>query len=92
MVQRSEVIEFYEDYFDEKIVPILNPHTGMDICTIILNEINDNKTINETTKNRYIALYNSGEIGAFLANIFLYALSIHNKASASLIDLIMHRF
>ncbi|MBR4529309.1 MAG: hypothetical protein IKO80_03410 [Lachnospiraceae bacterium] len=84
VIEKNEVITFFEEYFAKIIVPALNPHTGMDICTIILHELEENKNINENTKNRYYDLYNSGKTGAFLADIFLYSLSVQNKFSAGL--------
>ena len=78
-IQNKDVIAHVIDYFDTEIVPILNPHTGLDCCTDIINGLKEDDSINEHTFNSYIEMYNEDRIGEFLANTFMYALSKPNK-------------
>lgn len=85
LIQNPEIITFFEKYFTDKIAPKLNPHIGMDLCTAILTELEENRTINDNTKKTYMSLYYNNEIGRFLAHTFMYSLSVPNKSTTELV-------
>ena len=85
LIQRPEVIASFEKYFTEVVSPKLNPHIGMDLCTAILTELEENRTINDNTKKSYMNLYYNNEIGPFLAHTFMYSLSVPNKSTTELV-------
>jgi len=80
-IQRDDVIKHVLEYFSNMVVPKLNPHTGLDSCTDIIRFMNEDATMNERTREKYVKLYENEKYGEFLANTFLYALSRKNKIS-----------
>ena len=79
VIQKDDVIYHVIEYFSKEIVPILNPHTGLDTCTNILNYLDEDESINERRRNEFKRLYNENQLGEFLARTFMYSLSKPNK-------------
>lgn len=74
-----EVIEATIAYFENKVVPDLNPHLKEDTLGKLAKIIQDDQSIPERKKQKLIALYDAEEDGKFLAETFLYALNKPNK-------------
>ncbi|WP_026653686.1 hypothetical protein [Butyrivibrio proteoclasticus] len=81
-IQRQEVIESFEKHFRKEIVPLLNPHTGLDFPKELYEAIRSSASISERQKQNYLNLYESDEIALFLAHSFMYCLSTDNRPRA----------
>lgn len=79
IIQENSAIEYFEKYFEERVIPILNPHTGMDWPQEIYDAINISEELNIQKKRFFKDLFESNQIGKFLAQTFMYCLSTDNK-------------
>lgn len=66
-------------YFDNVVVPKLNPHTIDDTCLRILKLLERDKTVPDSKYQFLINLYDCGNVGEFLTMCLLYAVSRPNK-------------
>lgn len=73
-------------YFNNVVVPKLNPHTVDDACLQILNLLQRDKTVPDSKYQSLLNLYNCGNTGEFLAMCLLYAVSRPNKKLEAPVD------
>ena len=76
---RSEVTANAIHYFEDIVVPDLNPHLKNDICSNIITLLEVDSSVSKSKADELISLHNKDEIGEFLARSFLYAVSRPNK-------------
>jgi len=76
---RPEVITNAIHYFEDVVVPDLNPHLIDDICSKNINQLKSDSSVPQAKFDELASLYHKGEIGEFLAKSFLYAISRPNK-------------
>ena len=85
LIENKEVVKYFEKYFENKVIPVLNIHSGMNFISEILKEIKKTDSeMNEPKRDSLINLYEQQQYGKFLAQSFLYALSIPNRKRTSL--------
>lgn len=77
---KPEVIVKAVEYFNKKVVPRLNPHTGNDCCENIIRMMERDANVPQKKREEFYDMYHSGDIGKFLAMTMMYALSRPNKA------------
>ena len=73
-------------YFDNVVVPKLNPHTVDDTCLQILKLLERDKTVPGGKYQSLLNFYNCRNTGEFLAMCLLYAVSRPNKKLEAPVD------
>lgn len=76
-----EIISEATDYFEEKVITALSPQKEPDAYSTLLELIESDTTMASEIKDNLMSLYNSNELGQFLAETFLYAVQKNNKDS-----------
>jgi len=66
-------------YFEDVIVPDLNPHSKEDTCSKLIKLLTKDASVPHQKQDELTALYHAGHTGEFLAKSFLYALNRPNK-------------
>ena len=76
---RPEVVTNAIHYFEDIVVPDLNPHLKDDICSNIINLLEKDSSVPKKKCEELMALYQDDKTGELLARSFLYAMSRANK-------------
>jgi len=76
---RPEVITNAIHYFEDVVLPDLNPHLTDDICGEIIKLLTDDPSVSDKKHAELTSFYQNGKISEFLARSFLYAVSRPNK-------------
>ena len=76
---RPEVITNAIHYFEDVVVPDLNPHLTDDICEEIIKLLTDDPSVSDKKCGELTSFYQDGKTSEFLARSFLYAISRPNK-------------
>ena len=76
---RPKVIANTIHYFEDVVLPDLNPHLKDDSCSKIIRLLNEDASVPKFKYDELANLYNKGQIAEFLALSFLYAISRPNK-------------
>ena len=76
---QPEVITNAVHYFEDVVLPDLNPHLQDDTCLKVIHLLEADATVPPSKSDALITLYQAGKLGEFLAQSFLYALSRPNK-------------
>ncbi|WP_373486123.1 ABC-three component system protein [Acetobacterium malicum] len=66
-------------YFDKKVVSKLNPHTDKDCCENLIRAMERDGTVPRRKRDELSEMYDSGNVGKFLAMTMMYALSRPNE-------------
>ena len=73
-------------YFENKVLPDLNPYTKFDALLKLHRVIEQDTEIADRQKNSFYALYNADDQCGFLVQTFLYSLQRKNKNSADRVE------
>jgi len=66
-------------YFEDVVLPDLNPHLMEETCYKIVTLLTNDPTVPEKTCQSLISFYQNEQVGEFLARSFLYAVGRPNK-------------
>lgn len=80
---KSEVQHNVFSYFQDKVIPDLNPYRKDDTFEELMNVIIQDAHISKKTKDRFRKLYDQDNILKFLVDTFLYSLQRENKKTAN---------
>lgn len=80
---RPVVIDKAIKYFNETVVPALNPHTSDDTLRKLIALLNNDTDITPEKRDELIKLHSDEKLGEFLALSFLYAINLPNKSAQS---------
>ena len=78
------IIEGTVDYFNTRVIPILNPHTADNLFSNLTTLIKNDSATCDVKRKKLIDFHDSNMLGEFLALTFLYAINRPNKLSPSL--------
>jgi hypothetical protein len=79
---KSEVQHNVFSYFQDKVIPDLNPYRKDDTFEELMNVIIQDAHISKKTKDRFRKLYDQDNILKFLVDTFLYSLQRENKKNS----------
>ncbi len=82
-----EVIDGVYRYFDQLIESAVNPHSGSDEVTKLLDLLKKDETIPEAKYSSLHEVFENEGIGRFLADVFLYALNRTPPKTASTVEI-----
>ena len=76
------IIQDTPDYFEEHVLEgLVNPQKIEIVMNEMLDLIQGDSSIDNAVRDGWIKMYEDGDQGAFLANIFLYAITMSNDLS-----------
>ena len=76
---KKEIVESVRKYFEDKVLPDINPYTKYDVIEKLMNVIIQDVQIAKRQKDLFKEKYDAGDEAGFLTDTFLYALQINNK-------------
>ena len=82
----SKVVAGVKSYFENKIIPDMNPYTQEDTLEKIMNVITQDVHIAERLKEQFRSTYEVNDIAQFLVDTFLYSLQRNNKKISDTVE------
>ena len=83
---KQKTVNGVKIYFENEVVPDLNPYTQEDTLEKIMNVILQDVQIAKRMKDTFRNTYDSGEISSFLVDTFLYSLQRNNKKVSDTVE------
>lgn len=83
---KHKIVSGVKVYFENIVVPDLNPYTQEDTLEKIMNVIIRDVQIAKRMKDTFKSTYDSGETSEFLADTFLYSLQRNNKKVSDTVE------
>lgn len=74
-----ELVQAAIEYYETKVLNDLNPYRKDDVLKQLVMVINDDPEIGDKKKEDLLDLYNAGQEGRFLGEVFLYVVNRPNK-------------
>ena len=78
-----DVITNTVHYFEDIVLPDLNPHLKDDVCSRIIHVLKSDSSVSKSRADELVSLYDNDETAEFLAMCFLYAIARPNKKEGS---------
>lgn len=82
----SKVVAGVKSYFENKIIPDMNPYTQEDTLEKIMNVITQDVHIAKRLKEQFRSTYEANDIAQFLVDTFLYSLQRNNKKISDTVE------
>ena len=82
----SKVVTGVKSYFENKIIPDMNPYTQEDTLEKIMNVITQDVHIAKRLKEQFRSTYEANDIAQFLVDTFLYSLQRNNKKTSNTVE------
>lgn len=82
----SKVVAGVKSYFENKIIPDMNPYTQEDTLEKIMNIITQDVHIAKRLKEQFRSTYEANDIAQFLVDTFLYSLQRNNKKISDTVE------